>query len=210
MEWLRLGEIITDDPGLLKGTLAMANYFGLDELLVELEAVEKKSVLSAKRKQYPDTIHLQTGSTVILSARKIKLTRVPESLIYRYLNGEDIYLPMRYDDKQGNFVLDYVDNLINDYQLFITIFSHAFQFLDSDSFYASEESQFKDKAGNIIDGINQMKEYLKMFGIYENTHYKVEEATVGRGYPYPAAIKFCFQWNEEFIMKYSDPDQKTK
>ena len=31
-----------------------------------------------------------------------------------------------------------------------------------------------------------------MFGIYENTHYKVEEATVGQG---PSAtIKFRFQW----------------
>ena len=38
---------------------------------------------------------------------------MPESLIHRYLNGEDIYLPMRYDDKRGNFVLDYVDYLIN-------------------------------------------------------------------------------------------------
>ena len=25
-----------------------------------------------------------------------------------------------------------------------------------------------------------------------------------------ATLKFCFQWNKEFIMKYSDPDQKIK
>lgn len=60
LEWLRLGEIITNDPGLLKGTLAMANYFGLDDLLVELEAVEQKIVLSAKRTYYPDTIYLKS------------------------------------------------------------------------------------------------------------------------------------------------------
>ena len=55
-----------------------------------------------------------------------------------------------------------------------------------------------------------MKEYQKMFGIYENTHNKVEEVasnTVGRSFI--AKIKFCFQLNEEFIMKYSDADQKT-
>ena len=35
LEWLRLGEIITDDPALLKGALSMANYFGLDKLFEE-------------------------------------------------------------------------------------------------------------------------------------------------------------------------------
>ena len=211
LEWLRLGEIITNDPVLLKGTLSMANYFGLDKLFMELKAVEKRSILSSKRKCYPDTIHLQSGSTSIpsqklnsLKLKKIKLTRVSESLICRYLNGEDIYLPMTYNNKSGCFDLDYVHDLINDTDLFRRIAKNAFEFLNSDSFHAAEEIKFKDRAGNIIDGINQMKGYLKMFGIYENTHYKVEEATVGRGPN--SAIKFCFQWNEEFIMKYSDPD----
>ena len=57
LEWLRFGEIITDDPGLLKGTLSLANYFGLDKLLEELEIVPKNAS-STKRKNYPEIIHL--------------------------------------------------------------------------------------------------------------------------------------------------------
>ena len=57
LEWLRFGEIITDDPGLLKGTLSLANYFGLDKLLEELEILPK-NVSSTKRKNYPEIIHL--------------------------------------------------------------------------------------------------------------------------------------------------------
>ena len=153
------------------------------------------------------TIHLQysISDSILLNVKKIKLRRVSESLICRYLNGEDIYLPMTYDDKSGTFYLDYVDDLINDTNLFRRIVVNAFQFLNSDSFHASEERQFEDRAGNKINGIHQIKEYLKMFGIYEDNHYKVEEAPTDWG-----SIKFCFQWNEEFIMKYSDPDQKTK
>ena len=197
LEWLRLGEIITDDPGLLKGTLSMANYFGLDKLSVELKAVQKRSILSSKRKYYPDTIHLQSGSISIpinQKLKKIKLTRVPESLICRYLNGEDLYLPMTCINNLGYFDMDYVDDLKNDTNSFRRIVKNAFEFLNSDSFHAAEESQFRDRAGEKIDGINPMKEYLKMFGIYENTHYKVEEATVGQG---PSAtIKFRFQWKK--------------
>ena len=117
----------------------------------------------------------------ILKVKKIKLTRVSKSLICRYLNGEDIYLPMTYDNMSGSFDLDYVDDLINDTNLFLRIVKTAFQFLNSDSFYASVETPFKDRAGNKINGINQIKEYLKMFGINENTHFKVEEATIGLG-----------------------------
>ena len=118
---------------------------------------------------------------------------------------------MTYDNKSGSFDLDYVHDLINDTDLFRRIAKNAFEFLNSDSFHAAEEIKFKDRAGNIIDGINQMKGYLKMFGIYENTHYKVEEVTdirVGRGFI--AKVEFCFQWKKEFKMKYADPDQKTK
>ena len=43
LEWLRLGEIITDDSGLLKGTVALANYFGLDKLVKDLEVLPKKN-----------------------------------------------------------------------------------------------------------------------------------------------------------------------
>ena len=198
LEWLRLGETITDDPGLLKGALSMANYFGLDELIEELEAViQKKNITSGKRKCYPDMFDLAyRNGTIILSVRKIKITRVSESLINRYLNGEDIYLPISYHQKSGSFVLDRVDALSKRTDQHCTV-KNAFQFLDSDSFHTIET-----RPQNIlVDKINEIKEYLKMFGIYENAHYKVEKATTfGKG------LTYNLQWNEEFIMKYADTD----
>jgi len=154
----------------------LANYFGLDKLLEELEAViQKKSVLSVNRKNYPEIIHLQFGYIKycldghleeMVSVKKIKLARVPGSFINKYLNGEDIYLPISYDTKSGIFVLDYVEDIldINNSMANVTA---VFKFLDSDSFHEFEERQFED--------CNKIKDYLKRFGIYENSHYKVEE-----------------------------------
>ena len=201
LEWLRLGEIITEDPCLLKGTLSLANYFGLDKLLEELEAVvQKKSVLSVNRKNYPEIIHLQFGAYEIESVKKIKLTRVPGSFITRYLNGEDIYLPISYDTKSGIFVLDSkpFDYNIADNNSIAKV-RNVFQFLDSDSFHEFEERQFED--------YNKIKGYLKRFGIYENLHYKVEEEPPKYN-DYDGRLKCRFQWNKEFTMKYVDPDQK--
>ena len=39
LDWLRLDEITTNDYSLLKGTMALANYFGLRKLMDKLEAV---------------------------------------------------------------------------------------------------------------------------------------------------------------------------
>ena len=208
LEWLRLGEIITEDPCLLKGTLSLANYFGLDKLLEELEAVvQKKSVLSVNRKNCPEIIHLQFGFIKhlsdghlekILSVKKIKLARVPGSFINRYLNGEDIYLPISYDTKSGIFVLDYVEDILDINHTMANV-RDVFQFLDSDSFHEVEERQFED--------CKKIKGYLRRFGIYENSHYKVEEKPEFNRYN--GFLSKCrFQWNKEFTMKYVEPDQK--
>ena len=191
LEWLRLGEIITEDPYLLKGTLSLANYFGLDKLLEELEAeVQKKSVLSVNRKNYPEIIHLQFGYIKyhldghleeMVSGKKIKQARVPGSFINRYMNGEDIHLPISYDTKSGIFVLDINNSMAN--------VTNVFRFLDSDSFHEFEERQFED--------CNKIKGYLRRFGIYENSHYKVEEKPKYDGYN--GFLSKCrFQWNKEF------------
>ena len=211
LEWLRLGEIITEDPYLLKGTLSLANYFGLNKLLEELGAViQKKSVLSVnRRKNYPEIIHLQFGCIKycldghleeMVSVKKIKLARVPGSFINKYLNGEDIYLPISYDTKSGIFVLDYVEDIldINNSMANVTA---VFKFLDSDSFHEFEERQFED--------CNKIKDYLKRFGIYENSHYKVEEKPKYDGFD--GFLSKCrFQWNKKFTMKYVEPDQEEK
>ena len=49
LNWLRLGKVTLDNPGLLKGTMALAEYFGLDELTEELKVIEKKN--DRKREQ---------------------------------------------------------------------------------------------------------------------------------------------------------------
>ena len=79
---------------------------------------------------------------------------------------------------------------------------NAFQFLDSDSFHEFEEWQLED--------CTKIKEYLKMFGICENSHYKVEEEPYGYRNDGDGLKKCRFQWNKEFTMKYIDPDQKEK
>ena len=142
--------------------------------------------------------------------KKIKLERVAGSFINRYLNGEDIYMPISYNTKSGFFVLDYVQDIMGvtlghsrDSRDIINTDNcknnvrNAFQFLNSDSIHEFEQKQFVD--------CNKIKAYLKMFGIYENSHYNVEEE------PKPNGLKKCrFQWNKEFTMKYVEPDEKEK
>ena len=47
LNWLRLGKVTLDNPGLLKGTMALAEYFGLDKLTEELKVIDKKNKLSS-------------------------------------------------------------------------------------------------------------------------------------------------------------------
>ena len=43
LDYLRHGKIVSEDPNVLKGTLALANYFGLDKLLEELKVLPMKN-----------------------------------------------------------------------------------------------------------------------------------------------------------------------
>ena len=45
LNWLRLGKVTLDNPGLLKGTMALAEYFGLNKLSEELKMIDKKNKL---------------------------------------------------------------------------------------------------------------------------------------------------------------------
>ena len=58
LNWLRLGKVTLDDPGLLKGTLTLAEYFGLDELTKELKMIDQKNKLpSSNFYPYPHLSH---------------------------------------------------------------------------------------------------------------------------------------------------------
>ena len=60
LDWLQLGEITTNDPDIMKGTLSLANYFGLEELMEKLKSLENKAKL-IKRQPYPEIIHICIG-----------------------------------------------------------------------------------------------------------------------------------------------------
>ena len=44
LDWLRLGKVISQDPNLLTGTMALADYFGLEELTKELKRPSHETV----------------------------------------------------------------------------------------------------------------------------------------------------------------------
>ena len=47
LNWLRLGKITLELKRHLKGTMALAEYFGLDKLTEELKVIDKKNKLSS-------------------------------------------------------------------------------------------------------------------------------------------------------------------
>ena len=44
LDWLRLGKVISQDPNLLTGTMALGDYFGLEELTKELKRPSHETV----------------------------------------------------------------------------------------------------------------------------------------------------------------------
>ena len=212
LEWLRLGEIITDDPSLLKGTLALANYFGLDKLLEELKVFPKKNKGKYPEMLQSEILHiifedLGTLEFVLkqndrnginkyngdLIVRKTKITRVPESLIARYFNGEEIYFPIAHDVKSGYFVIECGNGPTD----FSEYYFNVFQFLDAD-----DSKVFEENVKIYPNRFNEIKKRLGALGIHEGAHYKageyVKKETGG---------KCCyFQWNKEFVMKHVASD----
>ena len=67
LDWLQLGEITTNDPDIMKGTLSLANYFGLEELMGRLKSLQNKSKL-INRQSYPEIIHICIGKYALKQA----------------------------------------------------------------------------------------------------------------------------------------------
>lgn len=118
----------------------MANYFGLEELIERLKAIQEKNYVTNK-KCYPEVLHLclkrkYTGKNKSFKIRKTKMTRVSDSTIARYFNGEDCYLPIAYDEKLVIFNVVHIllpdselyENMANYSELYHTM---AFNFLNS-------------------------------------------------------------------------------
>ena len=88
LNWLRLGKVTLDNPGLLKGTMALAEYFGLDELTEELKVIEKKN-----------------NSNVVTIKAEVSKVKVLRAKFERYLNwAKFILAEYEVEDKnQTNF-----------------------------------------------------------------------------------------------------------
>ena len=88
LNWLRLGKVTLDNPGLLKGTMALAEYFGLDELTEELKVIEKKN-----------------NSNVVTIKAEVSKVQVLRARFERYLNwAKFILAEYEVEDKnQTNF-----------------------------------------------------------------------------------------------------------
>ena len=81
----------------LKGVLALANYFGLEELMEELKTIQTKSdpsLFTLRKKAVPEIVYLHFGKKKYrgykeepFEIRKSNLTRIPESTIAKYFSG---------------------------------------------------------------------------------------------------------------------------
>ena len=82
---------------ILKGVLALANYFGLEELMEELKTIQTKSdpsLFTLRKKAVPEIVYLHFGKKKYrgykeepFEIRKSNLTRIPESTIAKYFSG---------------------------------------------------------------------------------------------------------------------------
>ena len=87
----------TTDIAILQGVFALANYFGLEELMEELKTIQTKSdpsLSTLRKKSIPEIIYLHFGKKKYRSykeepfeIRKSNLTRIPESTIAKYFSG---------------------------------------------------------------------------------------------------------------------------
>ena len=224
LNWLRLGKVTLDNPGLLKGTVALAEYFGLDELTEELKVIEKKN----DRKSFPEKLYLCTEEGIhnihsmskcestTLTFTKTKLARVPESRIARYLNGEEChFFPIAYDFKSGYFVINSAAFLVltkdgspkyTRYQP-TKAFKKAFEFLEADSeMVFTCDVMYESETKNDLK--NEIKEILHILGIEETLHYRIEESRkakpilLDRPVIRPNAMNWnvVFEWNFKILL----------
>ena len=222
LNWLRLGKVTLDNPGLLKGTIALAEYFGLDELTEELKMIEKKN----DRKYFPEKLYLCTEEGIhnihsmskcestTLTFTKTKLARVPESRLARYLNGEEChFFPIAYDFKSGYFVINSAAFLVltkegspkyTRYQP-TKAFKKAFEFLEADSeMVFTCDVMYESETKNDLK--NEIKEFLHILGIEETLHYVIEEFRKAKPIPLGRPVirhnamnwNVVFHWNQEY------------
>ena len=108
--------------------------------------------------------------------RKSKLTRVSDSLIAKFFNGEDLYLPIIYDEKSSYFVIEEIKGFSMETQKFV------FRFLDCTDVF--------DAVARCVPDIISI---LSLYGILENQHYTVDNNQ-------------SLKWNADYVFKYTNSE----
>jgi len=219
LNWLRLGEIVAEKSNDLKGVLALANYFGLEELMEELKTIQTKSdpsLFTLRKKAVPEIVYLHFGKKKYrgyneepFEIRKSNLTRIPESTIAKYFSGEEsvqkLYLPLANTDKPDHFVIDRRRD--DPDQNNNNLDQYVFEFFECES--STRLLLFPDTGHDKTEEtLEKFKQELQLYGIHENHHYKVEhidfendsDSEIDNTFKY--RHEYCFKWNEEFILKY--------
>jgi hypothetical protein len=198
-----MGEITSNNPDIMKGTLSLANYFDLEELSEILKSLQDETK-RINTQSYPELLHVCIGLYALRQSleagnngyhpgitilRKNKVTRVRQSLIAKYFDGEDVYVPIAYDAKSGFFVFNEFAVCSNNPQINNkALVVNALDFLESDS-------SFNFHGRDVVD---KTKVLLRKLGIHEESHYKVESILE------ESEDISRFVWNDEFVMKYAD------
>ena len=60
LNWLRMGEITSNNPDIMKGTLSLANYFDLEELSEILKSLQDETK-RINTQSYPELLHVCIG-----------------------------------------------------------------------------------------------------------------------------------------------------
>ena len=111
-----------------------------------------------------------------------KIVPIQKNYIAKFFNGDDLYLPIIYDEKSGYFVIEEIKGFSMETQKFI------FRFLDC-------TNEFNAVAKCVPDIIS----ILNLYGILENHHYTVDNNQL-------------LKWNTDYVFKYTNSElsERTK
>ena len=173
LEYLRHGEIITKDPGLLRGVKKLACYFGLTELLQELECEnDSKWVI----------LDLQRKKEVEMSIAT--LTKFEDSTLAKFFLG----------DEEAKKVLSPWIKKENENRYFIARplkkSENVFTFLSSYTFYMKTGKGYEHE-------MQEFEEELELYGLSEK--YRSE---IGDDSSYDFIYQWKYDSSYDFIQSW--------
>ena len=130
-------------------------------------------------------------------------------MIYIFTDNEDsqeYYLPIANTEISNVFIIDRKSGHYTD-----TLDQYVFEFFESESSTTVLLFPDKDHSSN-NETLEKFKQELKLYGIHENQHYEVQhiefendsDSEIDNTFNY--RHEYCFTWNKEFILKYTNSD----